>query len=134
MKGHMEVCKRDMKGRQEVRPDSLRQSVDACQPPSRSVSRFDGWTLRLGVALHSEHTRIVFVPETFPLPDRGPRELGYEPHGSVTHRDKVNHTVIPPYSLGLCSYDGKKSNMEEIKGKPDTIACCLPPCKPEQPP
>lgn len=52
----------------------------------RSLPRFDGWTLRQ-LVLHSEHTRIVFAPETFPLPDRRPRELGYDPHGNVTHRE-----------------------------------------------
>lgn len=71
-------------GRQEVCSDLLCQSVDACQPLFRSLPQFDGWTLR-GLVLHSEHTHIVFVPETFPLPDRRPRELGYDPHGNVTH-------------------------------------------------
>ena len=71
-------------GRQEVRSDLLCQSVNACQPLFRSLAWFDGWTLRR-LFLHSEHTRIVFVPETFPLPDRRPRELGYDPHGNVTH-------------------------------------------------
>lgn len=71
-------------GRQEVCTDLLCQSVDACQPLFRSLPLLDGWTLRR-VVFHSEHTRIVFVPETFPLPDRRPRELGYDPHGNVTH-------------------------------------------------
>lgn len=71
-------------GHQEVFSDLLCQSVDACQPLFRSLPRFDGWTLRRFV-LHSEHTHIVFVPETFALPDRRPREHGYDPHGNVTH-------------------------------------------------
>lgn len=73
-------------GHQGVCSDLLWQPVDACQPLFRSVPWFDGWTLRQ-VVLHSEHTHIVFVPETFPLPDRKPREPGYDPHGNVTHGD-----------------------------------------------
>lgn len=50
----------------------------------QSLSRPDGRTLRR-VALHSGHTHIVFGQETFPLPDREPRELSFDPHGNVTH-------------------------------------------------
>lgn len=73
-------------GRREVGSDSLSGRWMLANRCFRSLPRFDGWTLRQ-LVLHSEHTRIVFAPETFPLPDRRPRELGYDPHGNVTHRE-----------------------------------------------
>lgn len=54
--------------------------------------RFDGWGARRLVS-HSEHTRAVFAPETFPLPDRTQRELGYDPHGNVT-RWEIRRTAM----------------------------------------
>lgn len=63
-------------------------AAHGCLPTAVSdrIPRFDGWTLRR-LVLHSEHTHIVFVPATFPLPDRRPGVLHYDPHGNMTQAD-----------------------------------------------
>lgn len=72
-------------GCQPLRPDFLGRPLNICQPPVQSIALFDVLTMGW-VVLHAEHTHIVFVPETLPLPDRRrPGEPGCWPRGDATH-------------------------------------------------
>lgn len=82
--------------------DLLCQPMNVCQPLCPSLPLFDSWTMRQ-VVPHSEHTRIVFMPETFPLPDRRRhQELGYGPHGNVTQTEIRWWCEITRHGLLFC--------------------------------
>lgn len=60
-------------------------------------------------ALYSAHTHIIFVLETFPLPDRRLRELGYDSQETVTHSESRPDKMIIQNNESWDSYFSSSS-------------------------